>query len=163
MIEDERDVREGLQDAMQIDDHQVEIACARAPRGSEKARQFNPDVVLCDIGLPGMSGYDVARAFRADPALRSAFLVALSGYNQATDLDRAGAAGFDRHLAKADDHLEDPRGNRGGVRPARSGVIQIRDGLPVVQCAPASIQALMRAMFAADNFCPGGMEPLLTV
>ena len=99
VIEDERDVREGLQDAMQIDDHQVEIACT-GPEGIEKARQFNPDVVLCDIGLPGMSGYDVARAFRVDPVLRSAFLVALSGYTQAADLDRAGAAGFDRHLAK---------------------------------------------------------------
>ena len=99
VIEDERDVREGLQDAMQIDDHQVEVA-RTGPEGIEKARQFKPDVVLCDIGLPGMSGYDVARAFRVDPVLRSAFLVALSGYTQAADLDRAGAAGFDRHLAK---------------------------------------------------------------
>ena len=99
VIEDEPDVREGLRAAMQIDDHQVEIA-GTGPEGIEKAREFNPDVVLCDIGLPGMSGYDVARALRADPALRSAFLVALSGYTQAADLDRAGAAGFDHHLAK---------------------------------------------------------------
>ena len=99
VIEDDRDVRDALQVALQIDDHQVEIACAGA-EGIEKARQFKPDVVLCDIGLPGMSGYEVARAFRVDPALRSAFLVALSGYAQAADLARAGAAGFDHHLAK---------------------------------------------------------------
>jgi CheY-like chemotaxis protein len=47
-----------------------------------------------------MSGYEVARAFRGDPALRSAFLVALSGYAQAADLARAAGAGFDQHLAK---------------------------------------------------------------
>ncbi len=99
VIEDERDIREGLQAAMQVDDHQVEIACTGA-EGIEKARQFNPDVVFCDIGLSGMSGHDVARAFRVDPALRSAFLVALSGNAQASDLDRSRAAGFDRHLAK---------------------------------------------------------------
>ena len=83
---------------MQIDDHRWRSRTG--PEGIEKARRFNPDVVFCDIGLPGMSGYDVARAFRVDPALRSAFLVALSGYAQAADLDSAGAAGFDRHLAK---------------------------------------------------------------
>ena len=99
VIEDDRDVRAALQVALQIDDHQVEIACTGA-EGIEKARQFKPDVVLCDIGLPGMSGYEVARAFRGDPALRSAFLVALSGYAQAADLVRAGGAGFDHHLAK---------------------------------------------------------------
>jgi two-component system CheB/CheR fusion protein len=99
VIEDDRDVREGLQVALQIDDHQVEVARTGA-EGLEKARQFDPEVVLCDIGLPGMNGYDVARAFRADPALRSAFLVALSGYAQAADLARATEAGFDHHLAK---------------------------------------------------------------
>jgi two-component system CheB/CheR fusion protein len=57
-------------------------------------------VVLCDIGLPGMDGYDVARAVRQDPALRSTFLVALSGYALPEDLERAAAAGFQHHLAK---------------------------------------------------------------
>ena len=72
----------------------------RARRRSTAARTFRPDVVLCDIGLPGMNGYEVARAFRADEALRSTFLVALSGYAQAEDLAKARAAGFDQHLAK---------------------------------------------------------------
>jgi CheY-like chemotaxis protein len=56
--------------------------------------------VLCDIGLPGMDGYQVARAFRADEALKGTYLVALSGYALPEDLQRAQEAGFDRHLAK---------------------------------------------------------------
>ena len=99
VIEDDIEIAEGLQAALQINDHVVEIA--RSGRsGLEKARAFKPDAVLCDIGLPGMDGYAVARAFRADEALRITFLVALSGYAQAEDVAKARAAGFDRHLAK---------------------------------------------------------------
>jgi len=64
------------------------------------ARQFRPEVVLCDIGLPGMNGYGVARALRADEVLKGIFLVALSGYALPEDVARSQAAGFDRHLAK---------------------------------------------------------------
>ena len=62
------------------------------------------DVVLCDIGLPGgFDGHGVARAFRADPDLRSAFLIALTGYGQEEDRRRALEAGFDAHLTKPAD------------------------------------------------------------
>ena len=99
VIEDDIEIAEGLQTALQINDHVVEIA--RSGRsGLEKARTFKPDAVLCDLGLPGMDGYAVARAFRADEALRITFLIALSGYAQADDVAKAYAAGFDRHLAK---------------------------------------------------------------
>ena len=70
------------------------------PAGIARAREFRPDVVLCDIGLPGMNGYEVARAFRADGALSRTCLVALSGYALPEDLQRAVEAGFERHLAK---------------------------------------------------------------
>jgi CheY-like chemotaxis protein len=63
-------------------------------------RRVRPDVVLCDIGLPGMSGYDVARALRAEPEFRDVPLVALTGYASPADVQRAAEAGFDRHLAK---------------------------------------------------------------
>jgi two-component system CheB/CheR fusion protein len=99
IIEDDADVAAGLKAALEIDAHDVTLARS----GSEAlalARNDRPDVVLCDIGLPEMNGYDVARAFRADAALRSTFLVALSGYAQAEDIKRAHAAGFDEHLAK---------------------------------------------------------------
>ena len=70
--------------------------------GLEKARQRQPDVVLCDIGLPDMSGYDVARALRArhDGTVR---LVAVSGYAQPEDVKNAIDAGFDEHVAKPPD------------------------------------------------------------
>lgn len=55
---------------------------------------------MCDIGLPGMDGYEVARTFRADATLNGAFLVALTGYALPEDLERVQAAGFARHLAK---------------------------------------------------------------
>jgi CheY-like chemotaxis protein len=70
------------------------------PEGLEKAWTFHPEVVLCDIGLPGIDGYQVARAFRADEALKDIHLVALSGYALPEDRQRATEAGFERHLAK---------------------------------------------------------------
>jgi CheY-like chemotaxis protein len=99
VIEDDADVAEGLKSALEIDEHQVMVARTGA-EALASARGYHPDVVLCDIGLPGMNGYEVARAFRADDALRSTFLVALSGYAQADDIDRSRTAGFDVHVAK---------------------------------------------------------------
>jgi CheY-like chemotaxis protein len=64
------------------------------------ARSFHPEIVFCDIGLPDMDGYAVARAMRADPALNGAILIALTGYGQAEDRDQAYQAGFDHHLTK---------------------------------------------------------------
>ena len=58
------------------------------------------DVILCDIGLPGMSGYDVARALRADTGRAQPEMVAVSGYALPEDLRKAADAGFDRHVAK---------------------------------------------------------------
>src|SRR5213079_2083358 len=80
--------------------HQVEVA-PTGVRGMERARTFRPDVVLCDIGLPGgMDGYAVARALRADPELFGVVLIALSGYGQEEDQRKARQAGFDRHYTK---------------------------------------------------------------
>ena len=99
VIEDDLEIAEGLQAALQIS--KFEVAIARSGQaGLERACAFKPDAILCDIGLPGIDGYAVARAIRADEALRSIFLVALSGYAQAEDVAKARAAGFDRHLAK---------------------------------------------------------------
>ena len=79
--------------------HQVEIA-HNGPEGIELARRLKPEVILCDIGLPGMDGYEVARRIRADPELNSVRLIALSGYGQDQDRQRALEAGFDAHFAK---------------------------------------------------------------
>ena len=99
IIEDNMDAAESLREALELERHEVAIAC-NGPEGLEQARTFKPEIVLCDIGLPGMDGYQVARAFRADEILKDIFLVALSGYALPEDLEQAAQAGFQRHLAK---------------------------------------------------------------
>ncbi len=69
-------------------------------RRSNLAASFQPDVVILDIGMPGMNGYTVAQRLRQDPATASAALVALSGLGQQEDKARAAEAGFDRHFTK---------------------------------------------------------------
>jgi len=99
IIEDNIDAADSLREALELDEHQVAVA-HDGPTGLALARSFHPEVVLCDVGLPGMNGYDVARAFRADEALKRTFLVAVTGYALPEDLRRATEAGFERHLAK---------------------------------------------------------------
>jgi two-component system, chemotaxis family, CheB/CheR fusion protein len=102
VIEDHADAAESLALLLRLAGHEAEVA-PNGEEGIEKARQFRPDVVLCDIGLPGMDGYGVARALRADAALQSAYLIALTGYGQEEDRRRAVEAGFDAHLTKPAD------------------------------------------------------------
>jgi len=99
IIEDNVDAADSLRDALQLGEHEVAVAY-EGREGIARAREMRPDVVLCDIGLPGMNGFEVARAFRAEEALRRTFLVALSGYALPDDLRRAQEAGFEQHLAK---------------------------------------------------------------
>ncbi len=99
VIEDSADSSSSLRDVLELSGHDVRVA-SDGPSGIEVAREFAPEIVLCDIGLPGMDGYQVARAFRADSALRRAYLVALSGYAQPEDHQRAVEAGFDQRVAK---------------------------------------------------------------
>jgi two-component system CheB/CheR fusion protein len=63
------------------------------------AHEFKPDILLLDIGLPGLDGYELARRLRAE-GFESALLVAVSGYALEADIERSRAAGFDMHLAK---------------------------------------------------------------
>jgi chemotaxis methyl-accepting protein methylase/CheY-like chemotaxis protein len=99
VIEDNLDAANSLREALTLAQHEVEVAY-RGPDGLDRAREFKPDVVLCDIGLPGMDGYQVARAIRADSELRSVHLIALTGYALPQDLAKAKEAGFDQHVAK---------------------------------------------------------------
>jgi two-component system CheB/CheR fusion protein len=103
VVEDDRDSAEGIAALLRLRGHSVEVALD-GPSALAKARDFRPDVVLCDIGLPGeLDGYEVARALRSDPALKSARLIALTGYGQRDDQRRANEAGFDAHLTKPAD------------------------------------------------------------
>jgi two-component system CheB/CheR fusion protein len=99
VIEDNLDAGDTLKTMLELEGHVVHLA-HDGRGGVAAAKAFRPDVVLCDIGLPGMDGFAVARAFRADPALRGVGLVALSGYALQEDVQRARQAGFDKHLAK---------------------------------------------------------------
>ena len=79
--------------------HRIEIA-HEGKAAQRIAQSFIPDVVLLDIGLPGMDGYQVAQALRKFPELEHTRLIALTGYGQARDREAALAAGFSQHLIK---------------------------------------------------------------
>jgi PAS domain S-box-containing protein len=102
VIEDNLDAAESLAAALALSGHDVMLA-SDGVSGIARARSFQPEIVICDLGLPGMDGYEVACAFRSDPGLERIYLIALSGYAQDTDVQRAIAAGFDQHLAKPPD------------------------------------------------------------
>src|SRR5437773_7799666 len=97
IIEDNDDARETLRNLLHLLGHEVHEACD-GDSGVDEARRLRPDVALIDIGLPGIDGYEVARRVRAD--VPRARLVAVTGYGQPDDLQRAWAAGFDVHLVK---------------------------------------------------------------
>jgi PAS domain S-box-containing protein len=99
IIEDNEDAAESLREVLEFDNHDVAVAHT-GPTGIRKAIELQPTVILCDIGLPGMDGYEVARAIRAEPSLKNVPMIALSGYALPEDLRRAQQAGFDRHMAK---------------------------------------------------------------
>jgi PAS domain S-box-containing protein len=99
VIEDNAAAARTLQMYLEIIGQRVEVAYS-GPEGIEAARRFRPELVLCDIGLPGLDGYAVARRLRRDKDLSSAYLVAVSGYGQDGDQRQAREAGFDLHLSK---------------------------------------------------------------
>jgi PAS domain S-box-containing protein len=99
VVEDNVDAADTLRTLLEFEGHAVEVAYDGLA-GIRSARAFRPDVVLCDLGLPGVNGYEVARELSCDDALRSTRLVALSGYATPEDVARAREAGFDEHLAK---------------------------------------------------------------
>src|SRR5512133_1012685 len=99
IIEDNVDAADTLCEVLRFEGHEVTVAYD-GRKGIERAREIGPDVILCDIGLPGMDGYEVARSLRANATLCGTRLVALSGYALPEDLRRATEAGFDAHLAK---------------------------------------------------------------
>jgi two-component system CheB/CheR fusion protein len=99
IIEDQPDTAASLQSLLTLKGHEVRTESDGAA-GLALARTFDPDVVLCDLGLPVMDGFSVARAIRTDPALRDCRLVAITGYARPEDIVRSHSAGFDSHLAK---------------------------------------------------------------
>jgi len=102
VVDDDVDAAEMLEMLLTISGHAVRIA-HDGPAALEAALEFRPNVVLLDIGLPEMDGYEVAKRIRQQPALTNVVLVALTGYGQETIRQRSQDAGFDHHLVKPAD------------------------------------------------------------
>jgi signal transduction histidine kinase len=99
VVEDNPDAAETLRDLLELSGHEVAVAYS-GPAGVATAREFWPEVVLCDLGLPGMDGCAVAAELRRDPATAAARLIAVTGYGQEEDRRRCREAGFDLCLTK---------------------------------------------------------------
>jgi PAS domain S-box-containing protein len=102
VVEDNRDAADSLKMLLELYGYEVAVAYS-GPDGVRAAGEHRPEVVICDVGLPGMDGYRVAQALRGNPATSAARLIALTGYGQDEDRRRAKAAGFDEHLTKPAD------------------------------------------------------------
>jgi CheY-like chemotaxis protein/anti-sigma regulatory factor (Ser/Thr protein kinase) len=102
VVEDNADSADTLAEILRLWGHQVRLVLD-GPSAIEAAERFEPDVIVSDIGLPGISGLELARRFRRHPACGRVVLVALSGYGGDEDRRRAVEAGFDHHLVKPPD------------------------------------------------------------
>jgi signal transduction histidine kinase len=99
IIEDNTDFREGLRLLLESWGHRVDEA-SNGAQGLELVRLRRPEIVLVDLGLPGIDGYAVARALRGAPGGETLLLIAITGYGRAADRRQAEDAGFDAHLTK---------------------------------------------------------------
>jgi two-component system CheB/CheR fusion protein len=99
VVDDLADAADSLALLLRVCGHEVRIAYD-GPAALVAAEQFHPHVVLLDIGLPALDGYQVAQRLRQMPKLQRACLIAVSGYGQQADVEYAYQAGFDRHLLK---------------------------------------------------------------
>jgi len=99
VVDDNRDATETLSQLLEFAGHEV----ARAydgPSALDTAAAFRPEVVLLDIGLPGLDGFEVARRLRERAETRDCLLIALTGYADPETVERSRAAGFSQHLVK---------------------------------------------------------------
>jgi two-component system CheB/CheR fusion protein len=104
IVEDQADARRMMQ--LFLENEGVRVFTAEnGVDGLELIERIRPDLALVDLGLPVMSGFDLARRIRENPDNRGVWLVALSGYGQDTDIQAALDAGFDEHLTKPPDHV----------------------------------------------------------
>jgi CheY-like chemotaxis protein len=99
VVDDNVDAADSLGIMLSYSGHDVHVAYS-GPEALATAQRLTPDAIILDLGMPGMDGFAVARAVRADPRLRRTRLIALSGYGQLEDRRRTAEAGFDQHLVK---------------------------------------------------------------
>jgi len=104
VVDDNVDAASSLAEVLRMQGHQVHVAHTGAS-AIDVSRRWRPDVVLLDIGLPGMDGYEVARRMKTMPELKGTALIALTGYGQPQDVEKAMAAGFAEHCTKPVDFI----------------------------------------------------------
>jgi two-component system CheB/CheR fusion protein len=102
VVDDQEDSREMLKLLLEARDHEV-MDAADGPTALEVIEKMRPDVAFIDIGLPVMTGYEIAQRIRAQRELDDVFLVALTGYGAPGDVIAVKEAGFDEHLVKPAD------------------------------------------------------------
>jgi CheY-like chemotaxis protein len=105
IVEDNRETADSLQMLLGLAGHEVRVAYT-GPDGVLAAQDWPPEVVLCDIGLPGLDGYGVAVALRQHPATAGARLIAITAYGSDEARTRSREAGFERHFVKPVDPAE---------------------------------------------------------
>jgi PAS domain S-box-containing protein len=99
VVEDNPDSAESLRMLLDLSGFEVEVANT-GPAGVDAAARFRPHAVVCDIGLPGLDGYQVAQILRKQPELAGTRLIAVSGYGRPEDVEKARRAGFNNHMTK---------------------------------------------------------------
>ncbi len=118
IVEDNPDSAESLRMVLELSGHRVRVA-NDGQEAMVVAQEYRPDIVLLDIGLPDMDGYEVARRLRSLPALERAVLIALTGYGSEDDRRRAIEAGFQHHITKPADVVVLDRVLRGAKKGGR--------------------------------------------
>ena len=103
IVDDNEDGAESLAMLLQLDGHETHTA-HDGVEAVDAAERLRPDVVLLDIGLPRLNGYEVCRRIREQPWGKDMVLVALTGWGQEEDRQRSREAGFDAHMVKPVDH-----------------------------------------------------------
>lgn len=104
LVEDNRDFVFILASVLEDEGYEV-LTAHDGIDGVKKALHANPDVVFCDIGLPGMNGFEVAKSIRKEALNQDVYLVALSGYASPRHIEQSMSSGFNRHLSKPVDLL----------------------------------------------------------
>lgn len=99
VVDDNRDSADSATDILRLLGHRVEC-CYDGKSALEMAGHFHPDVVMLDIAMPILDGYETRRLLRAQPAMEQVFVIAMTGYGNEDDRRRTQAAGFDAHLTK---------------------------------------------------------------
>lgn len=99
VVDDNRDAADSTGTLLLLWGHEVKVAY-NGPQAVAIAQAFRPDVCLLDLGMPGMSGHELAQQLRREPALKDTVLVAMTGFDRESDRELSRSAGFDAHLVK---------------------------------------------------------------